>query len=82
MSWRIAVCKVRSEKQPMIVDSFPVDVTLTNGVVSIMDFTVSDAGVYMISGADFDEVDGALFGQSGVTYHVELVGGAKFFKAL
>ena len=82
MSWRIAVCKVRSEKQPMIVDSFPVDVTLTNGVVSIMDFTVSDAGVYMISGADFDEVDGALVGQSGVMFHVELVGGTKFFKAL
>ena len=82
MPWRIAVCKVRSEKQPEIVDSFPVDVALVNGAVAIVDFTVSTAGVYMISDADFDEVDGALVGQSGVTYHVELVGGAKFFKAL
>ena len=82
MAWRITVCKVRSEKQPDIVDSFPVDAAMVNGVVSIMDFTVSTTGVYMISDADFDEVDGALFGQSGVNYHVELVGGAKFFKAL
>ena len=82
MAWRITVCKVRSEKLPDIMDSFPVDVAMVNGVVSIMDFTVSTTGVYMISDADFDEVDGALFGQSGVNYHVELVGGAKFFKAL
>ena len=82
MAWRITVCKVRSEKQPELVDSFPVDVALVNGAVAIVDFTVSTAGVYMISDADFDEVDGALVGQSGVKYHVELVGGAKFFKAL
>ena len=82
MSWRITVCKVRSEKQPEIVDSFPVDVALVNGAVAIVDFTVSTAGVYMISDADFDEVDGALVGQSGVMFHVELVGGTKFFKAV
>ena len=82
MAWRITVCKVRSEKQPELVDSFPVDVALVNGAVAIVDFTVSTAGVYMISDADFDEVDGALVGQSGVKYHVELVGGAKFFKAV
>ena len=80
-SWRITICKVRSELNPTVIDSFVRDVNIVNGEVHILDFTVETSGIYMISDEDFDDIEGSMFGLP-TNYEVVLYGGAKFFKVV
>ena len=78
-TWRITCCKVRSELNPMVVNSFAMDVQVVKGQIDISEFSYDIPGIYMIDDADFDVVDGVLLGLSG-EYVISLVDGPVFFK--
>ena len=78
-SWRITICKVRSELNPVVIDSIVCNIPITNGEIDITNFTLDTIGIYMISDKDFDVINGQMFGVSE-NYQVVFVGEDKFFK--
>lgn len=84
--WRISLCKVRSEINPTVIDSIPLDgVSVINNQITWEGFDPQTLGIgpgiYMISDQDFAPIPGAAFGLPS-DYRVELVNGPVFFKVL
>lgn len=84
--WRITVCKIRAESNPIVMDSVPVDgVLISNNTVSMAAFDPETAGltpgVWAIFEEDFAILSAAQFGLDQ-DYRVSLTENPVMFKVL
>lgn len=87
-AWRIPVLQVIRERlnrdrayQPMIINSFPLKVQITQGLINFI-FSRKKEGIYMLSDAHFEYINGVKFGMPGQIFEVKLIDSPLFFKVI